>query len=67
MFDILSTAELTVSASIVVGFLSLAMAKTVGGRVTVLVALGAWFALVLAIGATRAIADHVASYPAAAK
>jgi hypothetical protein len=32
MFDILSTAELTVSASIAVVFLSLAMARTTGGR-----------------------------------
>lgn len=55
MFDILSTAELTVSASIAVAFLSLAMAQTVGRRVAVLVALGAWFALVLAIGATGAL------------
>ena len=55
MFDILSTAELTVSASIVVGFLSLAMARTTAGRAIVLVALGAWFAFVLAIGATGAL------------
>jgi hypothetical protein len=55
MFDIVSTAGLTVGASIVVGFLSLAMAETVGGRFTVFVALVAWFALVLAIGATGAL------------
>jgi hypothetical protein len=55
MFDILSTAELTVSASIVVGFLALAMAQTAVGRITVLVALGAWFVLVLALGATGAL------------
>jgi hypothetical protein len=64
MFDILSTAELTVSASIVVGFLSLAMAETAGGRAAVLVALGAWFALVLAIGATGALSP-TAGGPAA--
>jgi hypothetical protein len=64
MFDILSTAELTVSASIVVGFLSLAMAETARGRVTVLVALGAWFALVLAIGATGALSPAVGGPPA---
>jgi hypothetical protein len=55
MFDILSTAELTVSASIVVGFLSWAMAQTAGRRAAVLIALGAWFALVLAIGAAGAL------------
>jgi hypothetical protein len=55
MFDILSTAELTVSASIIVGFLSLAMAATTRGRAIVSVAFGAWFALVLAIGATGAL------------
>src|ERR1700733_5098760 len=37
MFDILSTAVLTVSASIAVVFLSLAMARTTAGRVAVLI------------------------------
>jgi hypothetical protein len=55
MFDILSTAELTASAAIVVGFLSLAMAQNVSGRAAVMVALGAWFVLVLALGATGAL------------
>jgi hypothetical protein len=55
MFDILSTAELTASASIAVGFLSWAMAETAGGRAAVLVLLAAWFGLVLAIGATGAL------------
>jgi len=64
MFDILSTAELTVSASIAVVFLSLAMAQTVGRRVAVLVALGAWFALVLAIGATGALSPAGGGVPA---
>ena len=64
MFDILSTAELTVSASIVVAFLSLAMAETARGRVAVLVALGGWFALILAIGATGALSP-AAGGPAA--
>ena len=64
MFDILSTAELTVAASIVVGFLSLAMAQTTSGRATVLVALGAWFALVLAIGATGALSPVAGGPPA---
>jgi hypothetical protein len=64
MFDILSTAELTIAASIVVGFLSLAMAQTTSGRATVLVALGAWFALVLAIGATGALSPAAGGPPA---
>jgi hypothetical protein len=64
MFDILSTAELTVGASIVVGFLSLAMAQTAGGRVTVLAALGAWFVLVLALGATGALSPVGGGAPA---
>jgi hypothetical protein len=64
MFDILSTAELTVSASIAAVFLSLAMARTTGGRVAVLVALGAWFALVLAIGATGALSPAGGGVPA---
>jgi hypothetical protein len=55
MLDILSTAELTISASIAVVFLSLTMAQTAGGRAAVLLALGAWFVLVLALGATGAL------------
>ena len=55
MFEILSTAELTVSASIVASFLALTLARTAAGRFAVLGALGAWFVLVLAIGATAAL------------
>ena len=56
--------ELTVSASIAVVFLSLAMARTARGRVAVLVALGAWFVLVLAIGATGALSPVRGGAPA---
>jgi hypothetical protein len=55
MLDILSTAELTIGASIVVVFLTLITARAAAGRAAVLGALGAWFALVLAIGATGAL------------
>jgi hypothetical protein len=64
MLDILSTAELTVSASIAVVFLSLTMARTAGGRLAVLVALGAWFVLVLAVGATGALSPAYGGAPA---
>ena len=64
MFDILSTAVLTASASIAVVFLSLAMAQTLAGRVTVLAALGAWFVLVLAFGATGALSPPGGGAPA---
>jgi hypothetical protein len=64
MFDILSTAELTVSASIAVVFLSLAMARTTAGRIAVLIALGAWFVLVLAIGANGALSPAGGGAPA---
>ena len=64
MFDILSTAELTIGAAIVVGFLTLAMAQTARGRVAVLLALGAWFALVLAIGAIGALSPAAGGAPA---
>lgn len=64
MLDILSTAELTLSASIAMGFLSLAMARTVRARFTVLLALGAWFVLVLAIGATGALSPAHGGAPA---
>jgi hypothetical protein len=64
MLDILSTAELTVSASIAVGFLSFAMAQTAGGRLKILIPLGAWFVLVLAIGATGALSSSGGGAPA---
>ena len=55
MFDILSTAELTASAAIVVGFLAWAMGETAQRRLAVLAALCAWFALILTLGATGAL------------
>ena len=64
MFDILSTAELTVSASLAMVFLSLAMARADGGRIAVLIALGAWFVLVLALGATGALSPAGGGAPA---
>jgi hypothetical protein len=64
MFDILSTAELTVSASIAMVFLSLTMARSMRGRAAVLIALGAWFVLVLAMGATGALSPVGGGAPA---
>ena len=55
MFETLSTIGETIGASIVVAFLSFALARTVPGRLTVAGVLAAWFALVLAIGATGAL------------
>jgi hypothetical protein len=64
MLDIVSTAELTVSASIAVGFLSFAMARTAASRAAVLLSLGAWFVLILAIGATGALSPVGGGAPA---
>ena len=58
MFDLLSTAELTASAAIVVFFLSSALSETARRRGMVAAALAGWFCLVLAAGATGAL-----SYP----
>ena len=55
MFETLSAIALTASASIVVAFLSHALARTSLGRLAVAGVLGAWFALVLAIGAAGAL------------
>jgi hypothetical protein len=55
MFEILSTIALTVSATLVVGFLAYALAETPRGRLTVAGVLAAWLVLVLAIGATGAL------------
>jgi hypothetical protein len=51
MFEILSAIALTVASSIVVAFLSQALARTAPARLIVAGVLGAWFVLVLAIGA----------------
>jgi hypothetical protein len=64
MFEILSTVALTVSASIVVDFLSVTLAKATSARVAVLVALGAWFVLILAFGATAALGPAGGRAPA---
>jgi hypothetical protein len=55
VFEILSTVALTVSASIVVGFLSVTLARATGSRFAVCAALGAWFVLILAFGANAAL------------
>ena len=55
MFEILSTIELTVAASIVVALLTHALARTSLSRLTVAGVLGVWFALVLLIGASGAL------------
>jgi hypothetical protein len=52
MFETLSAIGLTLGASIVIAFLSRALARTSSGRLTAAGVLAAWFALVLAIGAT---------------
>jgi hypothetical protein len=55
MFETLSTIGETIGASIVVARLSFALARTLPGRLTVAGLLAAWFALVLAIGATGSL------------
>jgi hypothetical protein len=64
MFDILSTAALTAAAAIAAAFLALAMAKSERGRAWGLAAFGAWFAVVLAIGATGALKPALSGPPA---
>jgi hypothetical protein len=64
MFEILSTVALTVSASIVVGFLSVTLARSTGARFAVCGALGAWFLLILAFGATAALGPAGGGAPA---
>ncbi len=64
MFDTLSTIETTASAAAVVAFLSHALAETPRGRLTVAVALAAWFALVVALGATGLLGPDRLGTPA---
>jgi hypothetical protein len=55
MLETLSTIAETIGASIVVAFLSHALARTSLGRLTIAGVLAAWFVLVLATGATGAL------------
>jgi hypothetical protein len=64
MFDLLSTAELTASAAIVVFFLSSMFSNSVRQRALIAVALAGWFCLVLAAGATGAFANPAGIGPA---
>src|SRR3954452_13723639 len=55
MFDLLSTAELTASAAIVVATFSFLFGVSVRERALIVVALTAWFATVLWLGATESL------------
>lgn len=55
LFDILSAIETTASAAIVVAFVSVAVSGTASGRMRAAVILAAWFAVVVALGATGAL------------
>src|SRR5271170_1473646 len=55
LFDILSAIETTASAAIVVAFVSVAVSGTASGRLRAAAVLAAWFAVVVALGATGAL------------
>jgi hypothetical protein len=59
MFDLVSTAELTASSAIVVFFLSSMLSSTVRQRVLIAAALTLWFCLIVAAGATGALARPI--------
>ena len=63
MFDLVSTAELTASAAIVVFFISSMLSSTVRQRVLIAAALTFWFCLVLTAGATGALAHSLGPVP----
>ena len=54
-FDLLSTIELTASAALVVAVLTFTLAATRRGRIEAAALLAAWFAVVVFLGATRAL------------
>ena len=54
-FDLLSTIELTASAALVVAVLTFTLAATRRGRIETAAMLAAWFAVVVFLGATRAL------------
>ncbi len=55
LFDLISTIEVTVGAAIVVAVLALGLSATTKGRVAFVLAGGAWFALVVVLGAAGAL------------
>jgi hypothetical protein len=59
MFDLVSTAELTVGSTIVIVFLSSMLSSTVRQRVLVAAGLALWFCLVMAAGATGILARPI--------
>jgi hypothetical protein len=59
LFDIVSAVELTASASVVVLLLSFTLSQTVIGRLRAATALGVWFVIVVAFGASLAFDDQV--------
>ena len=63
LFEILSMVESTGSAAVMIAVVALAFATTLRGRLTVAAVLAAWFALVLALGATRALDGQIGVGP----
>jgi hypothetical protein len=64
LFDLLSTIEVTASAAIVTAVLSFTLSQTVDGRLRAAVIVGAWFAIVVAVGATGVLqGEHGAGVP----
>jgi hypothetical protein len=59
MFDLLSMAELTASAAVIIFFLSSALSHTARQRGLIAATLTAWFCLVLTAGATGALARPI--------
>ena len=63
LFEILSTAESTACAAVMVMVVALAFATTFRGRLAVAAVLALWFALVLAFGATGALDNQTSVGP----
>ena len=63
LFEILSTAEMTANAAMLVTVVALAFATTIRGRFAVAAVLAAWFVLVLAMGATGALDGQIGVGP----
>jgi hypothetical protein len=54
-FELISTIGLTAGAAIMAASLSVALAQTIRGRLQAAVAIAAWFAIVVVLGATEAL------------
>jgi hypothetical protein len=63
LFDLISAIELAVCATIVAAVLAYSLSNSVEGRIRAAIVLAAWFAVVIALGASQALASEHTGAP----